>query len=100
MRIHKVFKRELKSRIKGIRAAGGLNAVVSGNVNEPGSTRTRVSSRQRIVQRGGRTVVESEEVTDEDGTELPDREGTYDELREEATRRAHGKGAKEGDDDD
>ncbi|HEX2232774.1 MAG TPA: hypothetical protein VHG69_05370, partial [Thermoleophilaceae bacterium] len=96
MKIRKVFKEQLKSRKKGVNAAGAVHAVISANVNEPGSTHTRVSSRQRVVQRGGRTVVESEEVRDEDGTELPDREGTYDELREEATRRERDERAKEG----
>jgi hypothetical protein len=99
MKIRKVFKEQLKSRMKGVNAASSVNAVVSANVNEPGSTRTRVSSRQRVVQRGGRTHVESEEVRSEDGTELPDREGTYDELREEATRRKRDESAKEGDED-
>jgi hypothetical protein len=45
----------------------GVNVSVAVNVNEPGSV-TAVSSEQ--------------------GTELPDREGTYDELREEATKDA------------
>jgi hypothetical protein len=100
MKIRKVFKEQLKSRKKGVNAASAVNAVISANVNEPGSTRTRVTSRQRVVQRGGRTVVESDEVREEDGTELPDREGTYDELREEATRRERDKQATEGEEDD
>jgi hypothetical protein len=97
MKIRKVFKEQLKSRTKGVNAASSVNAVVSANVNEPGSSRTRVSSRQRVVQRGGRTHVESEEVRSEDGSELPDREGTYDELREEATRRERDERGMEGD---
>jgi hypothetical protein len=100
MKVRKVFKEQFKSRKKGVNTASAVNAVVSANVNEPGSKRTRVSSRQRVVQRGGRTVVESEEVRDEDGTELPDREGTYDELREEATRKQDQAEGKEGDQDD
>jgi hypothetical protein len=56
MRIRKVVDKE------------GLNAAVAVNVNEPGSV-TAASSVQK-----------------EKGRELPDREGTYDELREEATK--------------
>jgi hypothetical protein len=55
----------------------GVNAAVAVNVNEPGSV-TAASSTQGP----------EEDVKDEDGRELPDREGTYDELREEATRDA------------
>ena len=57
----------------------GVNVSVAVNVNEPGSV-TAVSSSQR--------AGEDEEVAREHGEELPDREGTYDELREEATKDA------------
>jgi hypothetical protein len=65
MRFRKVVKKD------------GVNAAVAVNVNEPGSV-TAVSSTQGS----------KEGVKDEDGQELPDREGTYDELREEATKDA------------
>ena len=37
---------------------------VAANVNEPGRTHTSVSSKQRIVQRGGRTLVHEERTTE------------------------------------
>jgi hypothetical protein len=58
----------------------GVNVSVAVNVNEPGSV-TAVSSTQRDGT--------DEEVAREEGQELPDREGTYDELREEATKDAN-----------
>ena len=99
MKIRKLINKRLEHDADGVQISGAVNAAVSANVNEPGST-THASSRQRIVQREGRTVVESEEressdsASDDDpqieaerARELPDREGTYDKLREEAARR-------------
>jgi hypothetical protein len=42
-----------------ISIARGVNAVVAANVNEPHS-RTSVSSRRRIVQRSGKTIIDDE----------------------------------------
>jgi hypothetical protein len=42
-----------------ISIARGVNAVVAVNVNEPHS-RTSVSSRRRIVQRSGKTIIDDE----------------------------------------
>lgn len=47
MKIRKVIRRRLGD-------AGAVNAVVAANVNEPGPSVVRVSSKQRIVQRSGR----------------------------------------------
>lgn len=55
-------------RIRKVVNKDGLNAAVAVNVDEPGSV-TAASSVQK-----------------EEGKELPDREGTWDELREEATK--------------
>jgi hypothetical protein len=52
-----------------ISVARGVNAVVAVNVNEPHS-RTIVSSRRRIVQRSGKTIIDDET-----------REGVSDEQR-------------------
>ncbi len=57
MKVRKIINKRFG---KGSKVAGGLNAVISANVNEPGRNVTRVSSTQRIVQRGGRTVVHEE----------------------------------------
>ncbi len=54
----------------GVTVAGGVNAVIETNVNEPGA-KTTVSSKQRtrIVQRGGKTVVdERQTVVDEEAS--------------------------------
>jgi hypothetical protein len=42
-----------------ISVARGVNAVVAVNINEPHS-RTSVSSRRRIVQRSGKTIIDDE----------------------------------------
>ena len=73
-------------RIRKTIDEGGVNAAVAVNVNEPGSV-TAASSTQ------------DEEVGDESGTELPDREGTYDELREQATKQVEEERANEGEQD-
>jgi hypothetical protein len=58
----KVIRKRLDHSQDGVNVAGGIDAVISANVNEPGKTHTSVKSRQTIVQRGGRT-----ERTDEGG---------------------------------
>ena len=58
--MRKVIRRQVESSLDGIDVAGGINAVVAANVNEPGSSQTSVSSTQRIVQRSGRRQTSSE----------------------------------------
>ena len=56
MKIRKVIQKKIDHQDEGVQVAGDVNAVVSANVNEPGS-KNHVSSRQskaRVVQRGGR----------------------------------------------
>jgi hypothetical protein len=60
MKIRKLINKRLEHDEDGVQVAAAVNAAVSANVNEPGST-TRASSRQRVVQRDGRTIVESEQ---------------------------------------
>lgn len=70
MKIRKVIRRTLKDEGNdGVNVAGSINAVVSANVNEPGSQSTHVSSHQRIVQRNGRTEVWEERHSFEDGSD-------------------------------
>jgi len=57
VKLRKVIRRRIRTDTDGVSAAGGIDAVVSANVNEPGTTRTTVRSKTRIVQRGGRTEV-------------------------------------------
>ena len=56
MRLSEIIRRRIRASTKNIDVAGDVNAVVAANVNEPGSV-TSTSSRQRVVQRDGRTVV-------------------------------------------
>jgi hypothetical protein len=58
MKINKVIRRRLRERLRGVDVAGDLNAVIAANVNEPGSS-THVSSKQTVVQRSGRTEMDT-----------------------------------------
>ena len=57
MKLRKVIRRRVNKSADGVSVAGGIDAVVSASVNDPGTTRTSVRSKTRIVQRGGRTEV-------------------------------------------
>jgi hypothetical protein len=57
MKLRKVIRRQIRKDAEGVSVAGGIDAVVSAAVNEPGETRTSVRSKTRIVQRNGRTEV-------------------------------------------
>lgn len=54
MRLSKLIRMQIRRAGPGVQAAGDINAAISANVNEPGSTHTSVRSYQRIVQRSGR----------------------------------------------
>lgn len=58
--MRKVIRRQVDRSQDGVDIAGGINAVVAVNVNEPGLSHTSVSSTQRIVQRSGRRQTSSE----------------------------------------
>jgi hypothetical protein len=55
MKLRRIINKRIKRRDGGINLDSGVNAVISANVNE-GDSSSRVSSRQRIVQRNGQTV--------------------------------------------
>jgi hypothetical protein len=61
------FRETIRKTIRRGGVAADVNAVIAAKVGEPGLTHTHVSSKQRIVQRGGRTEVyeERREVRDE-----------------------------------
>ena len=65
MRINRIIRKKLDDDSAGQAVAGGVNAVISANVNEPGHSHTSVSSKQRIVQRNGKTIVHEEETREE-----------------------------------
>lgn len=50
MKVNKIVQKRTRAAGKGVNFVGDVNAVFSGNVGE-GSSRTRVVSKQRIVQR-------------------------------------------------
>jgi hypothetical protein len=50
VKIHKVIQRRFRRIQNGVNVAGDVNAVVSGNVGERGSSVTHVSSSQHIKQ--------------------------------------------------
>jgi hypothetical protein len=64
VRLRKVIQKTIRRHGDRSDVVGNVNAAVAANVNEPGRSHTHVSSKQRIVQRGGRTeVFESEQTT-------------------------------------
>ena len=100
MRIRKRINKRIDRDQDGVQVSGAVNAVVSVNVGEDGST-TRATSRQSVLQREGEATAEpegressgSQPAADERGQELPDREGTYDKLREAAAEVQENEGA-------
>ena len=71
MKIRKIISKPFQHDSEEGSIAGSVNAVVSANVNEPGESHTRVSSRQRIVQRNGRTEVFEEHHSSSSETDNP-----------------------------
>lgn len=71
MNIRKIINRRIRHEGDGVDVVGDVNAVISANVGERGGS-SHVSSKQRVVQRSGRTAV-SESGTTEGGTGDPPR---------------------------
>jgi hypothetical protein len=73
--IRKIINEAIDEERDGVRVTGGVNAVVAATVNESGASAgrsrsvSRVSSRQRIVQRNGETVVHEHHVETDDGSD-------------------------------
>ena len=57
VKLRKVIQQRIRKDADGVSLAGGIDAVVSANVNEPGTTRTSTRKKTRIVQQNGRTEV-------------------------------------------
>ena len=72
MRFKKLISEPIDKEADGVHVTGGINAVVSANVNEPGSSVTSVSSKQRIVQRNGKTEVFEQTIDTDDTKEAND----------------------------
>jgi len=62
MKIRKVINKPFRRKGEGVDVAGAVNAVIAADVGEGGGSHSRVTSRQRIVQRGGKTVVNESSV--------------------------------------
>ena len=67
MNVRKLIQRRIRHQGGGVDLVGDVNAVIAANVNDRGSSHTSVSSRQRIVQQGGRTVVSEERSESREG---------------------------------
>jgi hypothetical protein len=67
MRFRRVVKKPVTVDQDGVHVAGGVNAVVSANVNESGSTHVSSKQKVRIVQRNGHTEIYEESSTSEGG---------------------------------
>jgi hypothetical protein len=50
MRFHEVIRKRIEHESGGVSLAGVLSAAVTANVRESGAARTRVATRERIVQ--------------------------------------------------
>jgi hypothetical protein len=72
MNIRRIIEQRIRHHGKGVNAAGDVHAVISANVGK-GSSHTHVSSRsrQRIIQRSGRTEVFEERETSRGGHDEP-----------------------------
>jgi hypothetical protein len=72
MNLRRIIQRRIRHHGRGVNAVGDLNAVVSANVNEPGSKNVVTSrTRSRVVQRSGRTQVFDESDTTRGGADEP-----------------------------
>ncbi len=65
-KFRKVINEPIEIDEDGVTVGGGINAVVSANVNEKGSPHVSSKQRVKVVQRAGRTeVLEHESETEE-----------------------------------
>ena len=56
MNVRRLIQKRIRHEGGGLNVVSDVNAAISANVNEPGPSRTHVSSRQRVVQRSSRTT--------------------------------------------
>ena len=61
MRINKVIQKRLRRRGDGVNVVGDVNAAVADNVGEGGTSRSRIASRQSIVQRSSKKTGRSKQ---------------------------------------
>jgi hypothetical protein len=71
MRIRKVIQKRIEHQSDGVNIAGSINGAFSANVNESGSeTHLRTRSSNRIVQRGGKTQIVTDNQVDDQPKEV------------------------------
>ncbi len=63
MNVRRLIQKRIRHASEGVNVVGDVNAAVSANVNEPGPSRTHVSSRQRVVQRSGGAAPKRDDTT-------------------------------------
>jgi len=69
MRIRRVIQRRIEHQSDGVNIAGSVSGAISANVNEAGSeTHLRTRSSNRIVQRGGKTQIVTDNQVDDQPT--------------------------------
>jgi hypothetical protein len=69
MRVRRVINKKIDHQSDGLNVAGSINGAISANVNEPGSsTHVRTRSSNRIIQRGGKTQIFSDNQVDDQPT--------------------------------
>jgi hypothetical protein len=62
MNVRKLIQRRIRHSGGGVDVVADVNAAIAANVNEPGGS-SSVTSRQRVVQRSGSTVVSDGETS-------------------------------------
>lgn len=79
VRTNRVIQKRIRRNEDGANVVGDINAAIAANTGESGTSHSRVVSRQRIVQRSGKTEeseVSSRELIEENGEKVVDRETT------------------------
>ena len=70
MNVRKIIEERLRGRSRGANTAADVHGVIAANVGEQGShTHVSSHSRHRVVQHGGRTLVDEHEHRTETGKE-------------------------------
>ncbi len=61
MKVNRIFQKRIRHSGDGVNVVADVNAVVTGNVGEGGTSSSRMVSRQSIVQRSSRKTGRSEQ---------------------------------------
>jgi hypothetical protein len=61
MNLYRIIEKHIRGRSRGVNAAGDVHAVVASSAGTGSRTHLSSHSRHRVVQRGGRTLVDEHE---------------------------------------